>query len=70
MQIFEPTIGVSEFAQMIRDAGGTMTNEKLLGIAQCGGFDGYHIYIYRIKNSFDSGGRTPSDNAIAYFLIT
>lgn len=53
MQIFEPTVGVSEFAQMIRDAGGTMTNEKLLGIAQCGGFDGYHIYIYRIKSSIE-----------------
>lgn len=53
MQIFEPTVGVSEFAQMIRDAGGTMTNEKLLGIAKCGGFDGYRIYIYRIKSSIE-----------------
>lgn len=47
MTVFEPTIGVAEFARMIRDAGGSMSNEKLLGIAECGAFAGYHIYLYR-----------------------
>ena len=47
MMAFEQQIGVAEFAQMIRDAGGSMSNSKLLGISQGGGFLGYRIYIYQ-----------------------
>jgi len=47
MMAFEQQIGVSDFAQMIREAGGSISNGKLLGIAQAGGFQGYRIYIYR-----------------------
>lgn len=46
MLAFEPAIGVAEFARMIREAGGSISNSKLLGIARGGGFAGYRIYIY------------------------
>lgn len=52
---FEKSIGVSEFAQLIRDAGGSITNGKLLGIAKSGGFNGYRIYIYQSENGSVEG---------------
>ena len=52
---FEKAIGVAEFAQMIRTAGGSITNGKLLGIAKSGGFNGYRIYIYQSDNGSVEG---------------
>lgn len=48
MTRFEPTMGIAEFAQMIRESGLPVSNAKLLAMFQAGVFAGYSIYIFKM----------------------
>lgn len=50
-KVFEPVVGVAEFAQMIREAGKPICNKTLLAMARAGAFVGYDIYIYRMGHN-------------------
>lgn len=64
MTEFEPTVGVSEFAQMIRDAGGSTCNGSLLAMFKAGAFAGYDLYIYQMKKSIE--GFIPKREALRW----
>lgn len=50
MTRFEPTIGIAEFAQMIRESGLPISTGKLLAMSQAGVFDGYGIFVFRMEH--------------------